>query len=111
MLEKLLKEADELENCKGEMEFRMFEAVKTNSNIELSIQASYAHYCSPRLTLPVGMYDSVELAIFRDNEFTSIEEVTQNKELIEELNDYYEGTVYGYVPVEIIEELYQALVE
>lgn len=121
MLEKLLKETEHSikykENYKGlnlstsyeDMGFRMFEQVVINDSISLSIQASYGHYCSPRQTLPIEKYESFELAIFKDNEFTSIEQVTQNDILIKKLNKYYEGTVYANVPVEIVEELYEGL--
>ena len=34
-----------------------------------------------------------------------------NQELINKIDDHYEGTVYGYVPVELLEELYQDLIK
>lgn len=91
--------------------FRMFEGVKVNDNVTLSIQASYAHYCSPRLTLPKEEYFSMELAIIKDGEFVGADAVTDNEELIEALNEYYDidDTVHANVPVTLLEELYQEI--
>ncbi|TYS68673.1 hypothetical protein FZC76_06925 [Sutcliffiella horikoshii] len=93
-----------------DMGFRMFKQVKISDEVGLSIQASYGHYCSPRKTLPLEMYSSMELAIFKDGEFVSVQEVTENKEVISELSEHYEGTVYGGVPVETLEKLYKDLI-
>lgn len=92
-----------------DMGFRQFEAIRVNDTIWLSIQASYGHYCSPRKTLSKELYTNMELAIFKNDEFAPVSSVTKNEELINKFDEYYEGTVYGYVPVELIEELYQDL--
>lgn len=116
-LEKLV-ETDQSVKMKGfgtpfdsyeDMGFRMFQQVKISDEVGLSIQASYGHYCSPRKTLPVEYYSAMELAIFKNGEFTSIEQVTDNEELISKFSEHYEGTVYGGVPVELLEMLYQNL--
>ena len=58
----------------------------------ISIQASAWHYCTPRATFQDGkMYTALELG------FASIKD-----ELIE---DYRDGTVYPYVPVELVDKL------
>ncbi len=68
---------------------------------KLSIQASEYHYCSPRITLP-----SYE-------EYTSFEIGFPSRK-IDELMRYAEdddnptGTVYGYVPKEVIEALIES---
>ena len=93
-----------------DMGFRMLERLKINDKIHLSIQASYGgHYCLPRKTLPLEDYTSMELAIFKDGDFASVDQVTDNQSLINKFNECYEGTVYSYVPVELLEELYQDL--
>ena len=93
-----------------DMGFRMLKEVKISDEIGLAIQASYVHYCSPRKTLPLEEYTKMELAIFKDGEFTKVSNVTGNESIINKLDEYYEGTVYGFVPVDLIEELYQALI-
>ena len=64
--------------------------------LKLSIQASKAHYCRPRSN--VGPYTAVEVG------FPS--------KRVEELMPYIDGpdeeattTVYGYVPVEVVEQV------
>ena len=67
-----------------------------NDGYSISVQASSFHYCRPRLD-GIQNYESVELG------FPSTED--------ELINDYakdnsdYTKTVYGYVPIEISEEL------
>lgn len=87
--------------------FRMYEGINIGG-VTLSIQASYGHYCSPRLTLPKEDYNSMELAIIK-NDFVSADKVIDEDDLIEALAHYYNGTIYGYVPVILLEELYQEL--
>lgn len=62
----------------------------------ISVQASSFHYCKPRLN-GIQDYESVELG------FPSTEDELIN-EYAEDDSDYTK-TVYGYVPIEIIEEL------
>lgn len=67
-----------------------------NDGYSISVQASKFHYCRPRLD-GLQDYESVELG------FPSMED-----ELINEYaeNDFdYTDTVYGYVPIEIVEKL------
>lgn len=67
-----------------------------NDGYSISVQASAHHYCSPRLN-GLQDYKSVELGY-----------PSEEDELI---NDYaeddsdYTDTVYGYVPIEIVEKL------
>lgn len=89
-----------------EMGFRMFDRLEIG-NIGLSVQASCNHYCSPRKTLPLEKYATMELAIFKDDAFVSTDQITKNQTIIDKLKEYDEGTVYSFVPVDIIEELYQ----
>nr|DAT01606.1 MAG TPA: hypothetical protein [Caudoviricetes sp.] len=62
----------------------------------VSVQASELHYCSPRIN-GLQDYQSVELGF-----------PSEKDELINEYADYNPGcesTVYGYVPIEIVEKL------
>ena len=67
-----------------------------NDGYSISVQASAFHYCKPRLD-GIQDYESVELG------FPSTEDELIN-EYAEDDSDYTK-TVYGYVPIEIIEEL------
>lgn len=67
-----------------------------NDGYSISAQASEFHYCTPRIN-GAQDYESVELG------FPSEED-----ELINEYSDGgfdYTETVYGYVPIEIVENL------
>lgn len=70
--------------------------VKCNDGFEVSIQASYTHYCYPRKTF-AGPYDEVELGY--PSEADSLIDIYA--EDIEEPTH----TVYGYVPIDIVEKL------
>lgn len=70
--------------------------VKCNDGFSISVQASFYHYCEPRQSC-LEEYDSVELGY-----------PSSPDELIA---DYAEGddeltnTVYGYVPIDVVEKL------
>lgn len=91
--------------------FRMFERVRpsSKSNIELSIQASYQHYCTPKKTVDIEDYTTMELAIMRKKTFLNIFDLCDDPVLVTKLRRCYEGSIYGFVPVEIIEEVYQGI--
>lgn len=67
-----------------------------NDGFSISVQASEFHYCEPQLN-GVQDYESVELG------FPSVEDELIN-EYAEDCMNYTE-TVYGYVPIEIVEKL------
>ena len=67
-----------------------------NDGYSISVQASSFHYCKPRLN-GIQDYESVELG------FPSMEDELIN-EYAEDYSDYT-GTVYGYVPIEVVERL------
>lgn len=67
-----------------------------NDGYSISVQASGFHYCEPRLD-GIQDYESVELG------FPSMEDELIN-EYAEDDSDYTK-TVYGYAPIEIVEEL------
>ena len=66
-----------------------------NDGYSISVQASEFHYCSPRLN-GLQDYKSVEL------EYPSTEDELIN-EYAEDFD--YTNTVYGYVPIEVVEKL------
>ena len=66
-----------------------------NDGYSISVQASAFDYCSPRLN-GLQDYESVELG------FPSMEDELIN-EYAEDMD--YTKTVYGYVPIEVVERL------
>lgn len=74
----------------------------------LSIQASGCHYCTPRITMPYKYYEAFELAICYGDEMVSATKMFgEDDELAKELDTYFSGSVFGYVPTELVERLYQ----
>ena len=80
-------------------------AIAFKNGLNFSIQGSFGHYCRPRKTLPYDQYESMEFALCTNNGFADVKEFLDTTEY----DDYFDGYVYGYVPVEMIERLYQAL--
>lgn len=70
--------------------------VKCKDGFSISVQASEGHYCSPRVNGDVR-YDKVELG-FPNMEDELIAEYAEDP-------DDLTGTVYGGVPVEIVNQL------
>ena len=71
--------------------------VRCADGFTMSVQASYAHYCSPRTYVNDGDYYEWEIG------FPSAKEDLIMK-WVEDGNDPT-GTVYGYVPTEIINQV------
>jgi hypothetical protein len=91
-------------------QYRIFEPIRINSNLWFSVQASYAHYCTPRETLAdLEDYSHWEIALFDKDEFISAAQIVPNFKSLAELQLYFEGQVYPYVPKDLVEELYLAL--
>lgn len=79
-------------------------------NYQLSIQASETHYCDPRKTLlNLKDYKLMEVGIFKNKEWDDLEKDSffdkwkDRKEFLEN----YDGMVAGYVPINIIQSLYE----
>lgn len=87
---------------------RIFKRVSTESGYELSIQCSEFHYCTPRRLNGLNSYDTFEVAIFWQGNFTYPSEL-DNFPRKKELDECYEGTVFGYVPKDLVEDLYNYL--
>ena len=109
----LIKELLKQEKANSTEKYRMLEAVKAG-NYKLSIQGSSGHYCSPRKTLPVNMYAHMELAIINKkgsmisaNKSSKIRDFKRYNELIERADALNSSaTVYGYVSVDLLDDLY-----
>lgn len=90
------------------MQIRMLQSFVNTKGYRLSIQASEAHYCTPREFLPLDKYTAMEIAVMDpEGNFVQIADVTNNQAIIEKFAEYEGDSVYGYIPVELIEELYQ----
>ena len=85
---------------------RICEWLKINDEYSLSVQASESHYCTPRAYLPLDQYKSFELAIiYKDSLSKDIVEIKDFPKF-DEILEYYNGSVFEYVPKELVEELY-----
>lgn len=94
----------------GKSMYRQFEPLRLNSNLWFSIQASYAHYCTPRETLDnLEDYSHWEIALFDKDNFLSAADVIPDFRSLAELQYYFGGQVYPHVPKDLVEELYLAL--
>jgi len=90
--------------------YRQFEPISIKDGYWLSIQGSYAHYCTPRITSEnLNDYTHWEMALFNDNEFVQVNDVLPNFKSLAEIEHYFDSSIYPYVPVDLIEELYTAL--
>src|SRR5699024_4534603 len=77
-----------------------------SGDIRLSVQASCVHYCHPRITsMYLEDYSSMEFAMIKGDSFTSVEEIFPDSDLQEKLEPYFDGTVYGFVSVKLINKL------
>lgn len=74
---------------------RRMKVIKCADGLEFSAQASELHYCSPRKNL--GPYTAVEIGFPTQK----VEEFMPHAEDA----DNPTGTVYGWVPVEVVEQV------
>lgn len=92
--------------------YRTLKNIPTRSGFLISVQASFAHYCEPRATLPLDQYRSMEMAFSRYSSegFFPIEEVVDDAEIISlftACGDSYH--IYAYVDVKTIQLLFDYL--
>ena len=92
--------------------YRRLTAVRAG-NYEMSVQGSDGHYCSPRSSEFIDNYLSMELALFTDEGWLNIyksnvlKQFKRYNELISFIDDIdSECPVFGYVPVELLNDLY-----
>jgi hypothetical protein len=84
-------------NRNGESDYANVEAITCADGFQVSAQASSSHYCSPRVNR-IDYYMTVELGF--PSEFMGVE----FNEFCEDITAPTE-TVYGYVPIELVEDL------
>ena len=72
--------------------------VECNDGFSMSVQASEVHYCDPRET-HANYYESVEIGFPSEKEELLLEYAEEP--------DKPTHTVYGYVPVELVDEIIQ----
>ncbi|WP_338627653.1 hypothetical protein QJR52_07150 [Clostridium baratii] len=88
--------------------YRVMKWIKVG-NYQLSIQASGSHYCEPQQTLrDLKNYISMEVGIFKNNEWINIrnDSFFDDWKYRMEFLENYDGMVAGYVPINIIQSLY-----
>ena len=89
---------------------RQFNPINVNDKYFISIQASYSHYCTPRATLPLNEYEKMEIMLYRVNGSSVTPDSLSKFEDFEIMKSRYDDYgVYGYVPVETIQKLYEWL--
>lgn len=88
-----LNNVTEISNNSG---FRLLKEIECKDGFKISVQASKNHYCQPRETLRTG-YDLVECGFPN----ATPEFILEYAEDIDNPTD----TVYGYVPVELVNNL------
>ena len=109
----LIKELQKQEKAFSTEDYRMLKPVKAGDYF-LSIQGSNTHYCTPKQSLPVDIYSSMELAII--NKKGSMVSINRSK-LIRKFSRYAElveraeglnskVTFYGFVSVDLLNDLY-----
>jgi hypothetical protein len=108
------KEANAKLNSYGFGGHRMNKPI-TAGQYTMSIQFSEHHYCSPRETEnDPNFYNSMEIAIFKGKDWVqpATDEYFKGFSRLQELLDRYESgdcAVGGYVPVDVIQALYDFL--
>lgn len=112
-LEKRVFEGTHQRDVPPQLQYRQFKNIPIKNGYLLSIQGSYAHYCTPRTTVSKEQYTEMEMAIMTESnrEFVSVWEVCTDNSINNDLEPYFSGEVYGYVPVELLNRLYLHLTQ
>jgi hypothetical protein len=88
---------------------RSYDSIHFKNGIRLSIQAGSHFFCLPRKNLPLDEYQSMEVAVLKDDGyFVDVGDILHDNVVLE-LVDRFDGQVYSCVPVETIEKLYRLL--
>lgn len=102
-----LKETEESKMIQDVSTYRSFKHI-ANKGIRLSVQASSGHYCHPRKRLEnLAEYTHMEFALLDDRGFISVADILPEFENLAEIQEHFDGDVYSYVPVGLIEQVYQ----
>ena len=101
---------DELEIVEEFMDFRFCDWISINDEYCLSIQCGKGKYSIPRDNVDLREYTHFEIAfIYGGSLSTGHDELLEGFSRKEELQEYREGTIYPYVPKDLIEDLYAHL--
>ena len=76
---------------------------------KLSVQASKGHYCHPRETMNINFYSSYEMAIITEQgNFLDIHKSSTIRKFprYSELLGYYDGSIFVYLPTDLLNDLY-----
>ena len=107
----MIKAARKVGGDPTELVIQISRGIMLQNRCHLSIQASYGHYCSPRLTLPYKCYESFEVAIcddVNDVYLSGSDLFGKDDELAVEIDKYANSSkIFGYLPTELVEKLYQ----
>ena len=101
---------DELEIVEEIMDFRFCDWIIINDEYCLSIQCGKGKYSIPRENVDLKEYTHFELAfIYKGLLSTGHDKLLEGFSRKEELKECQEGTIYPYVPKDLIEDLYKYL--
>ena len=76
--------------------FHMIGGMNCEDGFQMSVQASYYHYCEPRVT-GASFYEQFEIGYPSEKEYILMEYADDPTQPT--------GTIYGYVPFEIIDKV------
>ena len=85
---------------------RHCEWLEVGREIYLSVQASYMHYCRPRELTDLKNYSHFELALIQGDGLSYDIHILNDFPRFDELESYWEGGVFAYVPKDLINDLY-----
>ena len=101
---------DELRIVEEFGRFRFCEWININDEYCLSIQCGEGKYSVPRTNVDLSEYTDFELAfIYRGSLSTGHDKLLEGFSRKEELKECQEGSIYTYVPKDLIEDLYKYL--
>ena len=90
---------------------RIYNHIKLNDEYKISIQCSAHHHCSPRRLTGIPHYDMYEVAFIHNEGGFCYPEKLIDFPRKQELDLYCEGTVFDYVPKDLVEDVYNYLKE
>ena len=101
---------DELEIVEEFGRFRFCEWINIDDEYCLSIQCGEGKYSVPRTNVDLSEYTHFEMAFIYEGQLsTGHDKLLEGFNRKEELQEYREGTIYPYVPKDLIEDLYKYL--
>ena len=101
---------DELRIVEEFGRFRFCEWINIDDEYCLSIQCGEGKYSIPRENVNLKEYTHFEIAFIYEGQLsTGHDELIKGFSRKEELQEYQEGTIYTYVPKDLIEDLYKHL--